>query len=203
MVSIYFCIYVCLYPFQSMPASWIWLILRRKAVEGPRRVSGHAKETRGQGTERHPQHHPVMGCIFHKDIGGHTIVHPMCFLQRNTATPPLHLVPLIDLNRKVAWKMFSFKEIIPELGWTERVRLKTERPRGRKVAKLRQEEQRWSERWTGNQVKMDAVGLRDWFWKDTVHFLGFYFGEKGVDFHYALAPWSTVTQNSSVHPSSP
>lgn len=101
MVSIYFCIYVCPYPLQSMPASWIWLILRRKAVEGPRRLLGHAKETRGQGTERCPQHHLVMGCIFHKDIGGHPIVHPMCFLQRNTATPPSHLVALIDLNRKV------------------------------------------------------------------------------------------------------
>lgn len=82
----YFCIYFCLYPLQSMSVYWIWLILRRRAGEGLRRASGHAKETpRDRAESTAPN---ITGCIFHSDVVGHNIAHPACS-YRGTLPLPL------------------------------------------------------------------------------------------------------------------
>lgn len=134
----YFCIYFCLYPLQSMSVYWIWLILRRRAGEGLRRASGHAKETPRDS----PQYHRL---YFPQWCRGPQYCPSRLLLQRDTATPPLHLALLKDRSRKVTHIIFIFQEHISGLGGTRGVRLEAGRPRGREGTELRQDEQGWSE----------------------------------------------------------
>lgn len=74
--------------------------LKAEGSRGTEKVIGSCKGDTGTGHKALPSASPCEGLYFTQRYWG-TQAHPMYFLQRNTATPPLHLVPLIDLNRKV------------------------------------------------------------------------------------------------------